>query len=51
MGEKISGTVEALVDKVTGKPEKVEEGNIKKTEGKEAAARAHIADPTHGKRV
>ncbi|BGP13448.1 hypothetical protein JCM10213_001772 [Rhodosporidiobolus nylandii] len=41
MSEKIGGAVESLVGKVTGNPAKVEEGNIKKTEGKEAALHSH----------
>ncbi|GAA5841361.1 hypothetical protein JCM11251_006162 [Rhodosporidiobolus azoricus] len=41
IGDKVFGAVESLVGKVTGNPAKVEEGNLKKTEGKEAAARAY----------
>lgn len=36
MGDKISGTVNELVGKVTKNPTKVEEGQIRKTEGKQA---------------
>ncbi|GAA6022656.1 hypothetical protein JCM10207_008569 [Rhodosporidiobolus poonsookiae] len=37
MGDKISGALEAVVGKVTGNHAKVAEGQIRKTEGKEAA--------------
>ncbi|KAL8278068.1 hypothetical protein RQP46_009528 [Phenoliferia psychrophenolica] len=43
MGDKISGTVEQTVGKVTKNPVKVEEGLVKKTEGKAAAQHVGVA--------
>ncbi|GAA5991537.1 hypothetical protein JCM11641_000199 [Rhodosporidiobolus odoratus] len=40
IGDKVAGAVESLVGKVSKNPAKVEEGTIRKTEGKEAAQHA-----------
>ncbi|GAA5993492.1 hypothetical protein JCM11641_000839 [Rhodosporidiobolus odoratus] len=42
IGDKVAGAVESLVGKVYKNPAKVEEGTIRKTEGKEAAQHARV---------
>ncbi|GAA6022864.1 hypothetical protein JCM10207_001427 [Rhodosporidiobolus poonsookiae] len=44
LGEKVAGTAEALVGKLTHSPAMVEEGNVKKSQGAEAARAVHEAN-------